>query len=92
MAELARGRRIERVAEQHGVRVERLRWWRWRLATEAQAAVPRLVEVVTARAAQADPADAGPLRLLVEAAVLELPPGTPPEFVGRLLRSLRAPC
>ena len=92
VAELARGRRIERVAEQHGVRIDRLRWWRWRLASDAQTESPRLVEVVTARPQPAAVADVALIRLLVGDALVELPPGTSPEFIGRLLSSLRATC
>lgn len=90
VGEVASGRQIERVAAQHGVAVARLRWWRWRLATDAAVDAPRLVEVVLDSASQA--LQRAILRLLIDGVTLELPADTAPEFVARLLQSLRATC
>ena len=89
MAELARGRSLESMARRYGVTIGRLRWWRWRLGSEPSAqAAPRMVEVLPA---PAQTAGAG-LRVLAGDLVLELPAGTPPEYVGRVLGSARAAC
>ena len=87
VAELARGRSLESMARRHGVTIGRLRWWRWRLGSEPSAqAAPRMVEVLPSPATTAG---AG-VRVVVGDVVLELPVGTPPEYVGRVLGAARA--
>lgn len=91
VAELARGRSVESIAERHGVTSAHLRWWRWRLGTAATTALAptRMVELVPARTMTAPPAS---LRMFVAGVVLELPADTPPEYVGRVLCAARAAC
>ena len=90
VAELARGRSVESIAQRHGVTSARLRWWRWRLGTAPTTAPAptRMVEIVPARAMPA----AASLRMYVAGVVLELPADTPPEYVGRVLCAARAAC
>ena len=91
IAELARGRSVESIAQRHGVTSARLRWWRWRLGTVTTAPAPtRMVEIVPVPA-RAMPAAAS-LRMYVVGVVLELPADTPPEYVGRVLCAARAAC
>jgi len=91
VAELARGRSIESIAERHGVTSARLRWWRWRLGTAATTALAptRMVELVPAARTMTAPAS---LRMFVVGVVLELPADTPPEYVGRVLCAARSAC
>ena len=90
VAELARGRSVASVAQHHGVMPDRLRWWRWRLGSPpATAIVPaRMIEIVPAPSR----VTASGLRVFVGDVVLELPAGTPPEYVGRVLGAIRAAC
>ena len=90
MAELAQGRSAESVAARHGVKAARLRWWRWRLAspTSTSLALTRMVEVLGPEAPVADLN----LRIHVGEAVLELPAGMAPEYVGRVLAVAGAAC
>lgn len=90
VAELARGRSVASVAQRHGVMPGRLRWWRWRLGSApATAIVPaRMVEILPAPPR----VTASGLRVLVGDVVLELPAGTPPEYVGRVLGATRTAC
>jgi hypothetical protein len=85
---------VERVASQHGVTPVRLRWWRWQLGAGPRSAnvAPRMIEVVARTAALASATDHAGLRILVGKLVLELPAGTAPEYVGRLVAALRATC
>ena len=90
IAELARGRSVASVALQHGVLPGRLRWWRWRLGSAPPTAIvpARMIEILPAPPVEA----VGGLRILVGDVVLELPAGTSPEYVGRVLGATRASC
>ena len=90
MAELARGRSVASVARQHGVTPQLVRWWKWRLGSVPTTAIvpARMVEILPAPPRAA----ASGLRVLVGDVVLELPAGTPPEYVGRVLGAARAAC
>ena len=90
VAELGQGRSVERVAREHGVTSARLRWWRWRLGSGPVSTAPRMVEVVRPTVAITDH---GSLRILVgNDVVLELPAGTTPEYLGRVVAAVRATC
>ena len=90
VAELAYGRSVESVAEQHGVMPDRLRWWRWRLGSASAIALAptRMIEVLPMQA----PVPAAGIRIVVGDAVVELPAGTPPEYVGRVIGAARSAC
>ncbi len=92
IAELSRGRSIESVARQHGVTSGLVRWWRWRLRSESTAAISpaRMIEILPAPTPAL--AAMNSLRVLVGDVVLELPAGTPPEYVGRVLGATRPAC
>ena len=95
VAELSGVRSVERVASEHGVAPARLRWWRWRLGAgpgSASVAGPRMIEVI----ARAVPVPSAPdhvgVRILVGEVVLELPVGTAPDYLGRVVAAVRAAC
>ena len=90
VAELAKGRSVERVAHQHGVMPARLRWWRWRLGAGPTTALAptRMVEIVPASGVTAGEG----VRMLVGDVVLELPASMAPADIGRLVAAVRAPC
>ncbi|MBA3818593.1 MAG: hypothetical protein H0X17_06845 [Deltaproteobacteria bacterium] len=92
MAELAQGRSVQRIANQHGVTPARLRWWRWRLGTAPTAAMrpPRMIEILPVAAPTA--AARTGVRILVGDVVLELPAAMAPEDIGRLVGAVRATC
>ena len=92
MAELAQGRSVQRIANQHGVTPALLRWWRWRLGTAPTAAMgpPRMIEILP-EAAPTAAARTG-VRILVGDVVLELPAAMAPEDIGRLVGAVRATC
>ena len=96
VAELDGGRTVERVCQQHGLIPERLRWWRWRLASTPSMpalaiTVPRMLEVVPRPSPLAVASWAGP-RVLIGDLVLELPPSTPPTELARIIGALRTTC
>ena len=72
----------------------RLRWWRWRLGAgpSAVTAAPRMIEVLQTTSGATPVAHAGVRILVGEDVVLELPAGTAPEYVGRVVAAVRATC
>jgi hypothetical protein len=95
VAELGRGRSVDWVASRHGLTPARLRWWRWRIGAGPGpvTAAPRMIEVVArAAAAPTSATDHDGVRILVGPIVLELPAGTTPEYVGRVVAAVRATC
>ena len=92
VAELETGRTVDRVCQQYGLIPERLRWWRWRLGSLPTTALapPRMLEIVPMRSPAAS--DRAGVRILVGDVVLELPPATTPEDIGRIVGAIRATC
>jgi len=92
VAELTDGRSVEQVARRHGLIPARLTWWRWRIGSAATTALmaPRMLEIVSPRSMTAS--DRAGVRIFVGDILLELPPATTPEDIGRIVGAIRATC
>lgn len=90
----ASGESLQRFCAKHGVRVARMKWWRWRLRSERRAAglAKPGVRLLPVNVLDVTPVRPASILVAVSGAELRVEVGTDVEYVGALLSALRSRC